>query len=121
MRKLRTVFFEELTGEKKIGYLDSHHPLTDEEQQRIRELYASGLSYRKVAARMGRSASAVEGVCKQYPPEVVAQVRLLRAEGLSFQVISECIGRAKSYVGWLVQATGIDRDDDDLALMPVAV
>jgi len=46
---------------------------------------------------------------------VIAQVRQLRAQGLSFQAISEHIGRAKSYVGWLVDAMGIDRDDDDLA------
>ena len=121
MRKLRTVFYEELTGEKKNGYLGSHHPPTDEEKQRIHELYAGGLSYRKVAARVGRSASAVEGVCKQYPPEMVAQVRQLRAEGLSFQAISERVGRAKSYVGWLVEAMGIDRDDNDLAPVPVGV
>jgi IS30 family transposase len=108
-----------VTGKKKTGYLGSHHPLTEDEKQRIRELYASGLSYRKVAAKVGRSASAVEGVCKQYPPEVVAQVSQLRAEGLSFQAISDRIGRAKSYVGWLVRATGIDHDD--LAPVPVAV
>jgi DNA-directed RNA polymerase specialized sigma24 family protein len=119
MRKMRTVFYEEVTGKQKTGYLGSHHPLTEDEKQRIRELYASGLSYRKVAAKVGRSASAVEGVCKQYPPEVVAQVRQFRAQGLSFQAISEHIGRAKSYVGWLVDAMGIDRDDDDLAAVPV--
>jgi DNA-directed RNA polymerase specialized sigma24 family protein len=121
MRKMRIVFYEEVTGKKKTGYLGSHYPLTEEEKQRIRELYASGLSYRKVAAKVGRSASAVEGVCKQYPPEVVAQVRKLRAEGLSFQAISERVGRAKSYVGWLVAAEGIDRDDDDLAPVPIGV
>lgn len=119
MRKMRTVFYEEVTGKKKTGYLGSHHPLTEDEKQRIRELYATGLSYRKVAARVGRSASAVEGICKQYPPELVAQVRQLRAEGLSFQAISEHIGRAKSYVGWLVEAMGIDRDDEDLISVPV--
>ena len=43
MRKLRTVFYEEMSGEKKTGYLGSHHPLTDAEKQRIRELYATGL------------------------------------------------------------------------------
>lgn len=121
MRKLRTVFYEELTGKKKTGYLGSHHPLTDEEKQRIRELYASGLSYRKVAARVGRSASAVEGICKHYPPEVVAQVRQLRAGGMSFRAIAECIGRAKSYVAWLVQAKGIDDPgNDDLAPLPAS-
>ncbi len=83
MRKLRTVFYEELSGEKKTGYLGSHHPLTEAEKQRIRELYATGLSYKKVGALVGRSPSAVEGVCKQYPPELVAQVRELYAEGLS--------------------------------------
>jgi DNA-directed RNA polymerase specialized sigma24 family protein len=119
MRKLRSVFYEEVTGKQKTGYLGSHHPLTEDEKQRIRELYASGLSYRKVAAKVRRSASAVEGVCKQYPPEVVAQVRQLRRQGLSFQAISERIGRGKSYIGWLVDAMGIDHDDDDLAHVPV--
>jgi hypothetical protein len=38
MRKLRTVFYEELSGEKKAGYLGSHHPLTETEKLRIREL-----------------------------------------------------------------------------------
>ncbi|MBN1680703.1 MAG: helix-turn-helix domain-containing protein [Anaerolineae bacterium] len=119
MRKLRTVFYEELTGEKKIGYLGSHHPLTDEEKQRIKELYVSGLSYRKVAARVGRSASAVEGICKRYPPELVTQVRQLRAKGLSHSKIAVCVERSKSYVSWLIQAEGIDArakhsDSDDL-------
>ena len=108
MRKLRTVFYEEFTGQKKTGYLGSHHPLTDAEKQRIRQLYASGLSYRKVAARIGRSASAVEGVCKQYPPALVAQVQTLRAQGLSHAQIARQVGRSKSYVGWLVQAEGVD-------------
>ncbi|MCD4684309.1 MAG: helix-turn-helix domain-containing protein [Anaerolineae bacterium] len=143
MRKLRTVFYEELTGRKKTGYLGSHHPLTNEEKQRIRELYASGLSYRKVAARVGRSASAVEGICKQYPPEIVAQVQALRAQGLSMAQIARQVGRSKSYVGWLVQAEGVDdlvqyateklgavlvegcnwptkRDGDNLAPVPVS-
>jgi hypothetical protein len=44
MRKLRTVFYEEVTGKKKTGYLGCHHPLTENEKQRIRDLYASGLS-----------------------------------------------------------------------------
>lgn len=74
-----------------------------------------------MAAKVGRSASAVEGVCKQYPPEIVAQVRKLRGQGLSFQAISERVGRAKSYVGWLVEAMGIDRDDDDIAPVPIVV
>lgn len=121
MRKMRTVFYEEVTGKKKTGYLGSHHPLTEDEKQRIRELYASGLSYRKVAAKVGRSASAVEGVCKPYPPEVVAQVRQLRRQGLSFQAIAERIGRAKSYVGWLVDAMDIDRDEEAAALVPIGV
>jgi DNA-directed RNA polymerase specialized sigma24 family protein len=120
MRKLRTVVFEEFTGKQKTGYLGSHHPLADEERQRIRELYATGLSYRKVARLVGRSASAVEGVCKRYPPEVVTQVRQLRAQGMSFRAIGERIGRAKSYVAWLVQAKGIDdHGNDDLALVPI--
>jgi DNA-directed RNA polymerase specialized sigma24 family protein len=120
MRKLRTVVFEEFTGRKKVGYLGSHHPLTGEEKQHIRELYATGLSYRKVAKLVGRSASAVEGLCKPYPPEVVAQVRQLRAQGMSFRAIGERIGRAKSYVAWLVQAKGIDdHGHDDLALVSV--
>ncbi len=121
MRKMRTIIYEEVTGKQKTGYLGSHHPLTEEEKQRIRELYASGLSYRKIAAKVRRSASAVEGVCKQYPPKVVAQVRQLRRQGLSFQAIAERIGRAKSYVGWLVDAMGIDRDDDGLAAVQVVV
>lgn len=108
MRKLRTVFFEEMTGEKKTGYLGSHHPLTEDEKQRIRELYTTGLSYRKVAACVGRSPSAVEGVCKQYPPDVVRQVRKLRREGLSQAAIARQLGRSKSYIGWLIQAEGID-------------
>ena len=126
MRKLRTVFYEEMTGEKKTGYLGSHHPLTDAEKQRIKELYATGLSYRKVAARVGRSASAVEGVCKKYPPEMVEQVHQLYAEGLSYKAIGARIGRAKSYVGWLIMAEGIDkrtlnREGEDMAPIPVAV
>jgi DNA-directed RNA polymerase specialized sigma24 family protein len=120
MRKLRTVFYEELTGKQKTGYLGSHHPLTGEEKQRIRELYATGLSYRKVAKLVGRSASAVEGLCKPYPPEMVAQVRQLRAQGMSFRAIGERIGRAKSYVAWLVQAKGIDGHDND-ELAPVLI
>ena len=101
MRKLRTVFYEEMTGEKKTGYLGSHHPLTEAEKQRIRELYATGLSYRKVGALVGRSASAVESVCKQYPPELVAQVRELHRQGLSNAQIARRIGRGRSTsTGW---------------------
>jgi RNA polymerase sigma factor (sigma-70 family) len=109
MRKLRTVVFEEFTGKKKIGYLGNHHPLTDDEIDRIKELYATGLSYRKVAAIVGRSASAVEGICKRYPTEVVAKVRKLRKQGLSYQAIAQQIGRSKSYVGWLLQANGLEQ------------
>jgi len=123
MRKLRTVFYEEMSGEKKTGYLGSPHPLTDAETQRIRELYATGLSYKKVGALVGRSASAVESVCKRYPPELVAQVRTLRQQGLSFAGISRRIGRGKSYVAWLAAAEGIGwpqrRDGDDLASVMV--
>jgi hypothetical protein len=123
MRKLRTVFYEEMSGEKKTGYLGSHHPLTETEKQRIRELYATGLSYKKVGALVGRSPSAVEGVCKRYPPELVAQVRALRQQGLSFLDISRQVGRGKSYIAWLTQAEGMDwpheRDGEDLA--PVLV
>ena len=126
MRKLRTVFYEEMTGEKKTGYLGSHHPLTEAERQLIRELYATGLSYRKVAARVGRSASSVEGVCKQYSPDLVKRVRELRKQGLSFAEIARLTGRAKSYIGWLVAAElneGVDwprkRDGEDLAPVPV--
>ena len=88
MRKLRTVFYEEMSGEKKTGYLGSHHPLTDAEKQRIKELYAMGLSYRKVGTLVGRSPSAVESICKRYPPELVKQVRDLRQQGLSFAEIA---------------------------------
>jgi hypothetical protein len=126
MRKLRTIFYEEMTGEKKIGYLGSHHPLTDAEKQRIRDLYATGLSYKKVAARVGRSPSAVESVCKRYPPELVAQVRELRKQGLSFAVIARRVGRGKSYIAWLATSElgeGVDwprqHDGDGLASVPV--
>jgi len=128
MRKLRTVFYEEMSGEKKTGYLGSHHPLTDAEKQRIRELYATGLSYRKVGALVGRSPSAVESICKRYPPELVAQVRDLRKEGLSFAEIARRVGRGKSYVAWLATSELVegtdwphDRDGDDLVPVPVAV
>jgi transposase len=127
MRKLRTVFYEEMSGEKKIGYLGSHHPLTDTEKQRIKELYATGLSYRKVGALVGRSPSAVESVCKRYPPELVSQVRDLRKQGLSFAEIARRVGRGKSYIAWLANAElseGADwphnRGGDDLALVPIA-
>jgi hypothetical protein len=126
MRKLRTVFYEEMSGEKKTGYLGSHHPLTEAEKQRIKELYATGLSYRKVGALMGRSPSAVESICKHYPPELVSQVRELRQQGLSFAEIARQVGRGKSYINWLATSElneGVDwphnRDGDDLA--PVAV
>jgi hypothetical protein len=119
MRKLRTVFYEEMTGEKKAGYLGSHHPLTEAEKQRMRALYATGLSYRKVAALVGRTAGAVEGVCKQYPPELVAQVRALYRQGLSQKEISRRLKRGATYINWLVQAEGTnwprERDGDDLA------
>jgi transposase-like protein len=126
MRKLRTVFYEEMTGEKKAGYLGSHHPLTAAEKQRIRDLYATGLSYKKVAARVGRSPSAVESVCKRYPPELGAQVRALRKQGLSLAAIARQVGRGKSYVAWLATSElsgGSDwpreRDGDGLAPVPV--
>ncbi len=117
MRKLRTVVFEEYTGKKKTGYLGSHHPLTEAEIAKIKELYATGLSYRKVARLVGRSASAVEGICKRYPPEVVAKVRQLRKQGLSYQAIAKQIGRSKSYIGWLLQANGLEPEPakDDAA------
>jgi transposase len=122
------VFYEEMTGEKRVGYLGSHHPLTDTEKQRIRALYATGLSYKKVAARVGRSPSAVESVCKRYPPELVAQVRELRKQGLSFAEIARRVGRGKSYIAWLATSElseGTDwpheRDGGDLAPVPVAV
>ena len=125
MRKLRTVFYEELTGKKKTGYLGSHHPLTEAEKQRIRELYATGLSYRKVGALIGRSPSAVESVCKRYPPELVEQVRELRKQGLSFAEIARRVGRGKSYIAWLANpelSEGTDwphnRDGEDLAPVP---
>ena len=108
MRKLRTVVFEEYTGKKKVGYLGSHHPLTEAEIAKIKELYATGLSYRKIARLVGRSASAVEGICKPYPLEVVAKVRRLRKQGLSYQAIAQQINRSKSYVGWLLQANGLE-------------
>ncbi len=127
MRKLRTVFYEEMTGEKKVGYLGSHHPLTSAERQRIRELYATGLSYRKVGALVGRSPSAVESVCKRYPPELVAQVRELRKQGLSFAEIARRVRRCKSYIAWLAASElneGEDQDHDcdgeDLAPVRVA-
>ena len=116
MRTLRTVFYTELTGQPKTGYLGTHHPLSAAEKQRIRALYADGLSYRQVAARVGRSAAAVEGLCKRYPPELVAQVRALRAQGLSYRKIARRVRRSKSYVGWLLQATG---GGDDLAAVAV--
>ncbi len=126
MRKLRTVFYEEMTGEKKTGYLGSHYPLTEAEKQRIRELYATGLSYKKVGALVGRSTSAVEGVCKRYPPELVERVRELRKQGLSFADISRTVGRGKSYIAWLSAAElseGEDRpherEGEDLAPVPV--
>lgn len=112
MRKLRTVFYEEMTGEKKNGYLGSHHPLTAAEKKRIRDLYATGLSYRKVAALVGRSPSSVEGVCKPYPPELVEQVHKLRAEGLSLAEIGKRIGRGKSYVGWILSAATVEEGTD---------
>lgn len=117
MRKLRTVFYEEMTGEKKTGYLGSHHPLTEAEKQRIRELYATGLTYAKVAALVGRCPAAVESVCKKYPPEMVAQVRELLHQGLSQREIARRLKRGATYINWLVQAEL--RGDDDLA--PVAV
>ena len=57
-----------------------------------------------MAARVGRSASAVEGVCKTYPPDVVEQVRDLRNQGLSYAEIARITGRSKSYIGWLIAA-----------------
>lgn len=108
MRKLRTVFYQEVTGQKKTGYLGSHHPLTDKEKLRIRALHASGLSYRKVAARVGRSPSAVEMVCKRYPSKLVAQVQALRAQGLSMAQIARRVGCSKSYISWLISAEGVD-------------
>ncbi len=126
MRKLLTVFYEEMSGEKKVGYLGSHHPLTDIEKQRIRELYATGLSYRKVGALVGRSPSAVESVCKRYPPELIAQVHELRKQGESFSEIARRVGRGKSYIAWLATSElseGTDwpheRDGDHLAPVPV--
>jgi transposase len=117
-----------MSGEKKVGYLGSHHPLTEAEKQRIRELYATGLSYRKVGALVGRSPSAVESICKRYPPELVAQVRELRQHGLSFADIARRVGRGKSYIAWLAASElseGTDwphnRDGDDLAPIPMAV
>lgn len=117
MRKLRTVFYEEMTGEKKTGYLGSHHPLTEAEKQRIRELYATGLTYAKVGALVGRSKAAVESVCKKYPPELVAQVRELLHEGLSQRKIARRLKRGTTYINWLVQAEL--RGDDDLAAVAV--
>jgi hypothetical protein len=105
MRKLRTIFYEELTGKKKEGYLGSHHPLSEAEKQRIRTLHEKGLSYRKIAALVGRSPSSVEALCKKYPPELVSHVHKLRAQGLSHSAIAKHIGRGKSYVGWLLAAT----------------
>jgi hypothetical protein len=128
MRKLRTVFYEEMSGEKKVGYLGSHHPLTGAEKQRIKELYATGLSYRKVGALVGRSPSAVESICKRYPPELVSQVRTLRKQGLSFADIARQVGRGKSYIAWLGTSElsegtdrPHDRDGDDLTPVPAAV
>ncbi len=117
-----------MTGEKKTGYLGSHHPLTEDEKERIRELYATGLSYRKVGALVGRSASAVEGVCKRYPPELVKQVRELHRQGLSLSEIARRLGRGKSYIGWLAASElpeGRDNppecDGEDLASVLVGV
>jgi hypothetical protein len=112
MRKLRTVFYQEMTGEKKTGYLGSHHPLTETEKQRIRDLYATGLSYKKVAALVGRSASAVEAICKPYPLEIVEQVRALRNQGLSLSEISKRVGRGKSYVGGILTHALWEGPDD---------
>ncbi len=87
---------------------------------RIKELYATGLSYRKVSQLTGRSTTAIEGVCKRYPPEVIAKVRQLRKQGLSYRAIGKQIDRSKSYVGWCIQANGLEESsteptNDDLA------
>ncbi|MBN1875201.1 MAG: hypothetical protein JXA33_13295, partial [Anaerolineae bacterium] len=90
------------------------------------ELYATGLSYRKVGALVGRSAAAVEGLCKHYPPELVAQVCELRRQGLSFATIAGQVGHSKSYIAGLVNTArreGTDwpreRDGDDHLPVPV--
>lgn len=126
MRKLRTVFYEEMTGEKKTGYLGSHHPLTQAEKQRIRDLYATGLSYKKVAALVGRSPSAVEAVCKPYSLEVVEQVRVLRSQGLSLSEIGKRVGRGKSYVGGIIsmvlyEGTDKPHERDGRDVMPTEI
>jgi transposase len=98
------------------------------EKERIRALYATGLSYKKVGALVGRSPSAVEGVCKRYPPELVAQVRKLRRQGLSYESISHHVGRGKSYIAWLAAAelrAGVDwprnREGEDGAPVQITV
>jgi hypothetical protein len=60
--------------------------------------------YSGLPAQAEHSPSAVESVCKRYPPELVAQVRELRKQGLSFAEIARRVGRSKSYIAWLANA-----------------
>lgn len=81
MRKIRAVCHLRANDRRKEerlpGFASRAH--RDREAAHSR-LYVTGPIYKKVGALVGCSASVVEGVCKRYPPEFVAQVRELRQQ-----------------------------------------
>ncbi len=91
-----------------------HPPLTLEEQVRIRELRAQGLSLGEIATRTGRSMTSVfNAVHRERPPliraitsERLEKVMDLRRKGLTLERIGQEIGVTKQHALYLLHRAG---------------
>lgn len=112
-RRLRTTFYEAVTGQKPplSGYLGSKAPATEEELLKLRELRAQGLSYVKIGARLGYSqAWVMQNLHKSqcHRPTVaergksraerIAEVQALLAQGMSYRNIAVELGTSYNTV-----------------------
>ncbi len=102
-RYLRTTFYATLAGHERerCGYVGCKAPATDEELGRLRELRAQGLSYVKIAARIGYSPAWVQQNLRrlhEHRPtfterekvrtERVATAQALLVQGISYREIA---------------------------------
>lgn len=116
-RRLRTTFYEALTGYKPAlsGYVGSKAPATDEELVKLRELRAQGLSYMQIGARLGYSKAWVQKSLQRFQhhrpidserekarSERIAEVQALLAQGKAYRTIALELGTSYNTVRQLL-------------------
>ncbi len=116
-RHLRTIFYVALTGHERerCGYVGSKTPATDEELCRLRELRAQGLSFAKIAARLGYSPGWVMQNLRrlhdhrptftereQVRAERIAAVQEFLAQGMSYREIARTMNTSYNTVRRLI-------------------